>query len=129
MSFQSLGQTKTIYKFDGPFPDFLESFPSPRLEPSFQVIFETDEFTSLCPVTGQPDYGTVEITYTPDKVCVESKSLKLYLMSFRQFGGFGEAITNRIFEDLQYLLKPRALEVTCRFKARGGINFAVTRML
>jgi 7-cyano-7-deazaguanine reductase len=103
----------------------LETFPNPKPNRPFEITFSTSEFTSLCPVTGQPDFATITIRYTPKKKCVESKSLKLYLHSFRNTGSFAEAVTNRIFDHLMGLLEPRWLEVEGEFKVRGGIYTTV----
>src|SRR5262249_18367732 len=84
------------------------------------ISFEAPEFTCLCPMTGQPDFATIRIRYTPDALCVELKSLKLYLWSFRDEGAFHEAVTNRIANDLIALLDPRFLEVEGDFYVRGG---------
>src|SRR5215211_690596 len=89
----------------------LETFPNPNPERDYDIRFECPEFTCLCPKTGQPDFATIRIRYTPDRRCVELKSLKLYLWSFRDQGHFHEAVTNRICDDLVLLLAPRALSV------------------
>lgn len=104
----------------------LESFPNPRPERDYRVRMETPEFTCLCPKTGQPDFATLEIEYVPDRCCVELKSLKLYLWSYRQVGAFHEALTNQILEDLVQLTGPRFLRVTAKFLVRGGITTTVT---
>ncbi len=104
----------------------LEAFPNPQPERSYQIAFDCPEFTCLCPRTGQPDFATIRIRYAPDKACVELKSLKLYLWSFRDEGHFHEAVTNRICDDLAKLLSPRWLEVQGDFAVRGGIHTVVT---
>jgi len=103
----------------------LESFASPRPGRPFEVVFETEEFTCLCPMTGQPDFAKLKITYMPDQLCVESKSLKLYLWSYRNEGAFHEAVTNQIADDLVEALKPIWLRVDGDFLIRGGIRTLV----
>ncbi|HUB05534.1 MAG TPA: preQ(1) synthase [Myxococcales bacterium] len=104
----------------------LETFPNPKPERDYQVAFECAELTCLCPKTGQPDFATLRLRYVPDRLCVELKSFKLYLWSFRDEGRFHEALANRICDDLAALLAPRALEVVLDFNVRGGIRTAVT---
>jgi 7-cyano-7-deazaguanine reductase len=103
----------------------LESFPNPNPERDYEIAFEAPEFTCLCPMTGQPDFATIRIRYTPDQKCVELKSLKLYLWSFRDQGTFHEAVTNRIANDLISILDPRFIEVEGDFYVRGGIKTKV----
>src|SRR6188768_2903410 len=100
----------------------LDTFPNPRKGRDYHIRFECPEFTCLCPMTGQPDFATVTITYVPDGKCVELKSLKLYLWSFRDKGHFHEAVTNRILDDLVGALSPRRLRVEGNFNVRGGIT-------
>lgn len=102
----------------------LESFPSPSPRP-YEVTFSTPEFTSLCPVTGQPDYASITIRYVPDRRCVESKSLKQYLGAFRNQAVFAEAITNRILSDVVAAVAPRSAVVIGDFAPRGGIGIRV----
>jgi 7-cyano-7-deazaguanine reductase len=97
----------------------LETFPTP--EHVKKVVLDCDEVTSLCPVTGQPDWETVRIEFEPDKFCIESKSLKLYLWSFREEGAFCESLSARIAQDIFDVCKPRWVKVTVAQKARGGI--------
>src|SRR5450432_2599237 len=104
----------------------LEAFPNPHPERDYLIRFECPEFTCLCPRTGQPDFATIRIRYIPDELCVELKSLKLYLWSFRDEGTFHEAVTNRIANDLIAALDPRFIEVECDFYIRGGIKTKVT---
>jgi 7-cyano-7-deazaguanine reductase len=104
----------------------LKTFPNPKPDRAYTVHFETDEFTCLCPMTGQPDFATITIEYVPAALCVELKSLKLYLWSFRAEGAFHEAVTNRILDDLVALLQPRRLTVTGDFNIRGGIHTRVS---
>jgi 7-cyano-7-deazaguanine reductase len=103
----------------------LKTFPNPNPERDYEIAFEAPEFTCLCPMTGQPDFATIRIRYTPDQKCVELKSLKLYLWSFRDEGTFHEAVTNRIANDLIAAIDPRALEVEGDFYVRGGISTKV----
>ena len=103
----------------------LQSFPNPKPERPYEIHFDCPEFTCLCPVTGQPDFATIRIRYVADRKCVELKSLKLYLWSFRSEGHFHEAVTNRIVDDLVALLAPRFLEVEGDFLVRGGIRTVV----
>jgi 7-cyano-7-deazaguanine reductase len=104
----------------------LDTFPSPRPGRPFEVVFETEEFTCLCPLTGQPDFAKLRIRYQPDQLCVESKSLKLYLWSYRDKGAFHEAVTNQILDDLAAAMKPAWLRVEGDFLIRGGIRTLVT---
>jgi len=99
----------------------LDVFPNPSPGRDYVIRHECPEYTALCPVTGQPDFGTIVIVYTPDRLCVELKSLKLYLWSFRDEGHFFEQVTNRILDDLVRAIRPRKLAVIGRFNVRGGI--------
>ena len=103
----------------------LETFPNPNPERDYEIAFEAPEFTCLCPMTGQPDFATIRIRYTPDEKCVELKSLKLYLWSYRDEGAFHEAVTNRIANDLIAAIDPRYIEVEGDFYVRGGISTKV----
>ena len=103
----------------------LATFPNPAPQRDYEIRFESPEFTCLCPMTGQPDFATIRIAYTPGEACVELKSLKLYLWSFRNQGAFHEAVTNRILDDLVSALEPRRCEVTGDFLVRGGIHTVV----
>ena len=103
----------------------LATFANPAPQREYEIRFESPEFTCLCPMTGQPDFATIRIAYTPAETCVELKSLKLYLWSFRNQGAFHEAVTNRILDDLVAALKPRRCEVTGDFLVRGGIHTVV----
>ena len=103
----------------------LETFPNPRPARDYVIRFETDEFTCLCPKTGQPDFATIRIEYVPDRLCVELKSLKLYLWSFRNEGGFHEDVTNRILDDLVAAVSPRRARVEGDFNIRGGIHTTI----
>jgi 7-cyano-7-deazaguanine reductase len=104
----------------------LETFPNPRPERDYEVSIECPEFTSMCPKTGLPDFGTIRIRYTPGEACIELKSLKYYLLQFRSQGIFYEAATNRILDDLVAACRPRRMTVVGDFTARGGISTAVT---
>lgn len=102
----------------------LECFPSPAKR-DYTICFETGEFTSLCPVTGQPDFAKIGIEYMPARLCVESKSLKLYLASFRNVRAFNEAVINRILDDFVRACAPRFARVTGEFASRGGVAIRV----
>src|SRR6266571_9186161 len=102
----------------------LETFANPGRH-NYRIHFETDDFTSLCPVTGQADFARIEIDYVPDRRCVESKSLKFYLASYRHERAFNEAVTNRILDDFVKACAPREAIVTAQFSARGGIALSV----
>lgn len=116
---KSLG-AKTEYKTDY-CPEVLESFENKHPENDYWVEFKCPEFTSLCPITGQPDFAEIQICYVPDRRMVESKSLKLYLFSFRNHGDFHEDCVNKIMKDLIRLMDPRYIEVRGLFTPRGGI--------
>ena len=103
----------------------LETFPNANPERDYEIAFEAPEFTCLCPMTSQPDFATIRIRYVPDEKCVELKSLKLYLWSYRDEGTFHEAVTNRIANDLIAALDPRYLYVEGDFYIRGGIKTVV----
>ena len=103
----------------------IESFPNPAPARDYEIEFECPEFTCLCPKTGQPDFATINISYVPDVECVELKSLKLYLWSFRDEGHFHEAVTNRILDDLVAKISPRSMTVEGDFYVRGGIHTLV----
>ena len=104
----------------------LETFANAHPDRDYTIRIETPEFTCLCPRTGQPDFATVRLEYVPDRLCVELKSLKLYLWSFRQEGVFHEVVANRILDDLRAALLPRRIHVTCDFNVRGGLHTVVT---
>ncbi len=103
----------------------LESFANPSPRRDYLIRMQIPEFTCLCPKTGQPDFATLFLDYVPDRKCVELKSLKLYIWSYRNEGAFHEAVTNRICDDLVRLLAPRFLRLTARFFVRGGIFTSV----
>ena len=116
-----LGNQHTKYNFDYT-PDVLETFPNKHPENDYFVKFNCPEFTSLCPITGQPDFATIYISYIPGARMVESKSLKLYLFSFRNHGDFHEDCVNIIMKDLIRLMEPKYIEVWGKFLPRGGIS-------
>jgi 7-cyano-7-deazaguanine reductase len=104
----------------------LDTFANPRPGRDYEIQFIFPEFTSLCPVTGQPDFATITVTYVPDKLCVEMKSLKLYYFSYRDKGIFYESVINTILDDLVAVLKPRRMTVVGDFAVRGGTKGIVT---
>ena len=104
----------------------LEVFVNPHPDRDYTIEMECPEFTSICPVTGQPDFGTMRIRYVPDQQCIELKSLKLYLWSYRQEGAFHEAVTNNILDDMVAACAPRQMTVVGDFNVRGGITTVVT---
>ena len=106
-------------------PASLETFPNPEPGRDYEIRFECPEFTCVCPRTGQPDFATIRIAYVPDQSCVELKSLKLYMWSYRDEGHFHEAVTNRILDDLVQASAPRRMEVEGDFNVRGGIHTVV----
>jgi 7-cyano-7-deazaguanine reductase len=99
----------------------LETFANPRPARDYRIHMEIPEFTCLCPRTGQPDFATLTLDYVPDRRCLELKSLKLYIWSYRDEGAYHEAVTNRILEDLVRATRPRFMRLTARFNVRGGI--------
>ncbi|MHB1298264.1 MAG: preQ(1) synthase [Gemmatimonadaceae bacterium] len=123
-----------------PQPELLETFPNPYADRDYEIFMSTPEFTSLCPLGGvesdaaelallkggAPDFATINITYVPDEVCVELKSLKLYLWSFRNDGIFYERVVNRILDDVSQKVKPRSMTVVGDFNVRGGIKSIIT---
>jgi 7-cyano-7-deazaguanine reductase len=113
---EQIGEPRTI----------LESFPNPKPERDFEIEFTFPEFTSMCPVTGQPDFATIRIAYVPDRLCVEMKSLKLYFLAYRNKGIFYEGVVNTILDDLLAVLKPRRMTVVGEFAVRGGTGGKVT---
>lgn len=104
-----------------PSKNSLETFPNPSSERDYTIKMRIPEFTCLCPKTGQPDFATLRLEYVPDAKCVELKSLKLYVWSYRNEGAFHEAVTNRILDDLVELMKPRFIRLEAEFNVRGGI--------
>ncbi len=103
----------------------LETFDNPQPERDYTIRIRVPEFTCLCPKTGQPDFAELHLEYVPDRLCVELKSLKLYVWSFREEGAFHEAVTNRILDDLVAATRPRFMRLTADFNVRGGIYTTV----
>jgi 7-cyano-7-deazaguanine reductase len=103
----------------------LETFPNPKPKRAYTIRIEAPEFTCLCPKTGQPDFATILLEYIPDQLCLELKSYKLYLWSYRNEGAFHEAVTNQILDDLVAACKPRWMKIEARFNVRGGIYTTV----
>ena len=110
---------------NAPAVDTLESFPNQNPERDYWICFDCPEFTSICPITGQPDFGHISIEYVADQRCVESKSLKLYLHAFRNHGAFHEAVINQIADDIISAVSPRQMKVRGEFRPRGGIAINV----
>ena len=106
--------------------DLLEVFDNQFPGRDYEIEIECPEFTSVCPMTGQPDFGVLTISYVPEAKCVELKSLKVYLQSFRNEGIFYENVTNRILDDLVAAIQPRRMRLVARFSARGGITSTIT---
>ncbi len=111
---------------DAPQASQLETFPNPSPGRDYTIDIVCPEFTSLCPKTGQPDFGTITYTYTPGAVCVELKSLKLYLQRFRNQGAFYETVVNRLLDDFIQAVQPRRCRIVGAFTPRGGITTSVT---
>jgi 7-cyano-7-deazaguanine reductase len=103
----------------------LQTFPNPAAERDYRIHMEIPEFTCLCPMTGQPDFAVLTLDYIADKLCVELKSLKLYVWSYRNEGAFHEAVTNKILDDLVRATKPRWMRLEAKFNVRGGIYTTV----
>ncbi len=116
---------RTSYRFDSPDVSLLEAFPNRYPQRDYVVEFEHPEFTSLCPMTGQPDFAVIRLRYVPAEKCVESKSFKLYMAAYRNHGSFMESVTNKIADDLIALLAPRRLTVEGVFNVRGGTAITV----
>ena len=123
---EQLGSNKTEYVYDRPAPELLESFPNQFPERNYKTAFVFNEFTSLCPKTRQPDFATISVEYIADKKCIETKSLKMYYLSYRMHGSFMETITNNILTDLVALVHPRQMVVHAKFNPRGGTDIIVT---
>lgn len=127
LKLRELGRTSVLTEAQIAQPrTILEAFDNPRPERDFEIKFVFPEFTSVCPVTGQPDFATITITYIPDRFCVEMKSLKLYFLAYRNKGIFYEAVVNTILDDLVAVLKPRKMTVVGEFAVRGGTAGIVT---
>ena len=108
------------------FKDILDTFPNPHPQRDYEIETVCPEFTSLCPKTGQPDFGTLTIVYTPDQLCFELKSLKLYLQAYRNHGAYYEDVTNLILNDLVAVTSPRNMKIVAAFTPRGGIRTTVS---
>ncbi len=115
-----LGNQNTKYEYSNPTPNILETFPNQYPERDYVTEFVFSEFSSLCPKTGQPDFATITVLYVADKKCIETKSLKLYFLAYRQHGSFMETIVNTILNDLVSVCQPRSMMVEGNFSARGG---------
>lgn len=122
---KSLGSETTKYRLDKPDPSLLETFENQYQNRDYNIEFNFPEYTSLCPKTGQPDFATINIEYVADKLCIESKSLKLYLFSYRNHGAFMESIVNKMLNDLVNCCSPRWMFVEGKFNVRGGIYITV----
>ncbi|SHE30736.1 7-cyano-7-deazaguanine reductase [Ferrithrix thermotolerans DSM 19514] len=120
-SLTHLGSGESSYRYDSPSRDIMDVFSSPRPGRDFVIALECMEFTSLCPITGQPDYGEIDVVYVPDQLCIESKSLKLYLGAYRNHGAFHEDCVNSILDDIVAVCAPVFIRVIGDFNARGGI--------
>jgi 7-cyano-7-deazaguanine reductase len=118
-----LGHSTTRYP-DSPDTAKLEAFPNAYRGRNYRVRFDCPEFTSRCPITNQPDFGNILIEYVPDRLCLESKALKLYLFSFRNHNTFHEEVVNRILDDIVKAIKPRHIKVSGQFNPRGGISIS-----
>ena len=126
MTIQRIAAELGAKRVSDDFRNTLETFENPRPERDYSIETICPEFTSVCPKTGQPDFGTLTITYVPDRICVELKSLKMYLQLFRNEGIFYEAVTNRILDDLVAVVQPRSMTLVAAFTPRGGIRSNVT---
>ena len=103
----------------------LETFPNPAPERDYTIHISTNEFTCLCPKTGQPDFATLEFEYIPDDLCIELKALKIYIWSYRDKGCFHEDVTNQILQDIVTVISPRFMRLTAKFNVRGGLYTTV----
>jgi len=124
-SLTQLGSAKTKYVYDKPAPELLETFPNAAQHREYTTEFIFNEFSSLCPKTGQPDFATISIRYSPKKLCIETKSLKLYFLSFRQAGAFMETIVNNMLDELVQVCEPQWMVITGDFNVRGGTAIKV----
>lgn len=122
---RNLGSQKTEYRYDNPSKTVLETFKNQFSERDYKTEFIFNEFTSLCPKTGQPDFAKISVEYIPDELCIETKSLKLYFLRYRQHGSFMETITNNILEDCVAICQPRWMKITSNFNARGGTEINI----
>jgi 7-cyano-7-deazaguanine reductase len=106
--------------------NIIETFENPKQERDYEITIECPEFTCICPKTGQPDFATIKIIYIPDKLCIELKSLKLYIWSYRNTGAYHETVTNKILDDLVSACSPRFMKIIADFNIRGGIHTTVS---
>jgi len=123
---KQLGSKTTDYKYDEPNTLILETFPNRHPNIDYFVELYSEEFTSLCPKTGQPDFGSIYVKYVPDKLCIESKSFKLYLFAFRNFQSFMESMTSKILLELVLACQPKSMTVVGSYRIRGGVKIDVT---
>lgn len=122
---KNLGNVVPYDRYNNPDQNLLEIFENPYPDRKYATQFVFDEYTSLCPKTGQPDFGVITIQYFPDKFCIETKSLKIYLGAYRQYGAFMEAVTNKILDDLVKACAPHRMRIEARFNRRGGTDISV----
>lgn len=122
---KNLGTFNTYTKYNNPDPSILEVFDNPNKDRKYATQFVFSEFTSLCPKTGQPDFGVITVQYIPKDFCLETKALKIYFGAYRQHGAFMEAVTNKILDDLSNACKPYSMRVEANFNTRGGTNISV----
>ena len=125
-SLKELGSADTKYNYQHPNKEVLETFPNQYPERNYVTEFKFNEFTSLCPKTGQPDFATITIQYIPDKLCIETKSLKLYFLCYRQHGSFMETIVNQMLDHFVSVCSPRWMKVEGEFNPRGATYITVT---
>jgi 7-cyano-7-deazaguanine reductase len=125
INLHNLGSHGNTYSYDTPNSNILECFENQFSERNYVTEFVFHEFTSLCPKTGQPDFATITIQYIADKLCIETKSLKTYYLSYRQHGAFMETLTNEILEDCVKVCSPKWMKVTSQFNPRGGTSINV----
>lgn len=122
---KELGSADTQYEYEAPSPDVLETFPNQFPGRDYLVEYLFNEFTSLCPKTGQPDFAKITVQYIPDKLCIETKSLKLYYLKYRQHGSFMETIVNNMLEHFVQVCQPRWMKVVGKFNPRGATYITV----
>lgn len=126
MTTERARKAKQAARAKAPAAEPVETFLNPAPERDYEIDIDAPEWTALCPITGQPDFATIYVTYVPDRLCLELKSLKLYLQSFRDRGVFHEAVTNEILDHLVASCRPRRMRVIGDFRVRGGIKTVVT---
>jgi 7-cyano-7-deazaguanine reductase len=122
---KNLGHVVPYDRYNNPDPALLEIFENPYKDRKYSTQFVFEEFTSLCPKTGQPDFGVITIQYFPNKSCLETKALKIYLGAYRQYGAFMEAVTNKISDDLVNACDPYFMRIEAKFNRRGGTDISV----